>query len=358
MTPPDRDPPPAPAARRCAEPGSGAGPGRRAVLAGAAAGLLLAALPAGGTARAQVAGRKLVATTAQVGDLLRAVVGDGGGESAAGEAATVESLLGEGIDPHTYKLTRSDTVRLLAADAIFYNGLLLEGKMADALQRLAAGGRPVTAVGEALPRERLLQPAGFEGSFDPHIWMDVSLWRAALAVVRDRLSQLYPQDAARFHDNAAAFDAVLGRLDGYARTVLGSVPEPQRVLVTAHDAFSYLGRAYGVEVVGIQGISTESEAGLRRIEELVALLADRKVPAVFVETSVSERNVRALVDGAAARGHTVAIGGSLYSDAMGAPGSYEGTYVGMIDHNVTTIARALGGEAPAGGFQGRLSGRA
>ncbi|ACI99842.1 periplasmic zinc-binding protein TroA [Rhodospirillum centenum SW] len=311
-------------------------------------------MPAGGTARAQVAGRKLVATTAQVGDLLRAVVGEAGADN----GATVESLLGEGIDPHTYKLTRSDTVRLLAADAIFYNGLLLEGKMADALQRLAADGRPVTAVGDALPRERLLQPAGFEGSFDPHIWMDVSLWRAALAVVRDRLSQLYPQDTARFHDNAAAFDAVLDRLDGYARTVLGSVPAPQRVLVTAHDAFSYLGRAYGVEVVGIQGISTESEAGLRRIEELVALLADRKVPAVFVETSVSERNVRALVDGAAARGHTVAIGGSLYSDAMGAPGSYEGTYVGMIDHNVTTIARALGGEAPAGGFQGRLPGRA
>jgi manganese/zinc/iron transport system substrate-binding protein len=308
-------------------------------LGAGAAGVALTAAP---PERVHAAGRPvIVTTTAHVADLVRAVTGDG---------PDVQALLGEGIDPHSYKLTRNDTARLMAADAVFYNGLLLEGKMTDALVRVAGSGKPVHAISEFIPEEKLLSPPEFEGQYDPHVWMDVSLWRTALDGLMTRLSALYPDWAAVFTAQAQAHGSRLDALHSYAGTILSSVPADRRVLVTAHDAFGYLGRAYGVEVVGIQGLSTESEAGLRRVEELVAMLVDRKIPAVFVETSVTDRNIRALVEGAAARGHTVAIGGSLFSDAMGTPGTREGTYVGMMDHNVSTIARALGGTVPSGGF--------
>ncbi|WP_119680058.1 metal ABC transporter solute-binding protein, Zn/Mn family [Indioceanicola profundi] len=314
---------------------------RRRLLALAAATAAGALLPARAWAKPAI-----VATTGQVADMVRIV---------AASRAEVTGLLQEGIDPHTYKLTRSDIGRLMAADAVFYNGLLLEGKMTDALLRIGGSGKPVHAVSEWMPKDRLLAPAEFEGQYDPHVWMDVALWTQAMDGVVEALSKLDPDGVDGFRANEAAYGTQLRRLHDYAGQVLSSVPDAARVLVTAHDAFNYLGRAYGVEVVGIQGLSTESEAGLQRVEEIVSMLVDRKIPAVFVETSVTDRNVRALIEGAASRGHKVVIGGSLFSDAMGAPGTYEGTYVGMIDHNVTTIARALGGDAPAGGFQGRLA---
>ena len=316
----------------------------RNFLAGAFAALTAAAFAA--PAAAQTAPIKAVATTGQVTDIVRNV---------AGSEARVTGLLGEGVDPHLYKLTRSDIVQLTQADIVFYNGLLLEGKMTDALIRIANSGKPVVAVTEKLGEEFLLEPEGFEGQFDPHVWMDVTAWMRATEVVRDRLAEFRPASAEAFRANAARYLEQLKRLDDYARNTLAAVPEQSRVLITAHDAFNYFGRAYGFEVIGIQGISTESEAGLRRIEELVKLLVDRKIAAVFVETTVSDRNVRALIEGAAARGHTVRIGGELYSDAMGPPNSYEGTYIGMFDHNVTTIARALGGKADRGGLEGKLT---
>ena len=307
---------------------------------------LAAALLLPGAARADDKRPLIVATTGMVADLVRAVAGD---------RAEVEALMGEGVDPHLFKPARSDTVRLLRADAVFISGLHLEGKMTGAFDRLRESGKPVVALGDAVPKDRLLSPPEFEGAHDPHIWMDVGIWAQTLPAIRDGLTRLDPAGAETYARNADTYGAALARLDTYARRILSSIPEKARVLVTAHDAFNYLGRAYGIEVRGIQGISTESEAGLRIIEELAALLADRGVPAVFPETSVSDRNVRALVEGAAARGRQVTLGGALFSDAMGAPGSYEGTYIGMIDHNVTTIARALGGDAPAGGFQGKLA---
>jgi manganese/zinc/iron transport system substrate-binding protein len=309
-----------------------------------AAGLLAASAGLAARAAGVDTPHRLVTTTAHVADLVRAVVGD---------SMSVESLLGEGSDPHSYSLTRTDTAKLLGADAVFCSGLLLEGKMTEALDRLQAAGRPVVAIGDLVPPDRLLRE--INGAVDPHIWMDVALWASALPGVVAAVSRLAPTAADTFAAAATAKAAALARLDDYARQVLAGVPAATRILVTAHDAFSYLGRAYAVEVVGIQGISTESEAGLRRIEELVSLLVERRVPAVFVETSVSDRNVRALIEGAAARGHAVVIGGRLFSDALGAPDSYEGSYSGMIDHNVTTIARALGGQPPSGGFQGRLT---
>lgn len=291
-------------------------------------------------------GYTIVATVGMVGDIARQVAGD---------RATVGTLMGSGVDPHLYKPTRSDVQQLLAADVILYNGLLLEGKMTDSLIRAANAGKRVHAVTELLDEQYLLEPEEFAGHHDPHVWMDPRAWAMAVDVVRDRLSEFDPGGAPGYAERASEVRQQIEELDRYAGRILATVPEAQRVLVTAHDAFNYFGRRYGYEVVGIQGLSTESEAGVRDIERLVDLLVTRKVGAVFVESTVSERNIRALVDGASARGHTVVIGGRLFSDAMGDAGTYEGTYLGMIDHNVTVIARALGGEAPERGMQGRLT---
>lgn len=192
--------------------------------------------------------------------------------------------------------------------------------------------------------------------YDPHVWMDVRGWIQATKVVANALAEYDPKNADYYQKNAKAYIAKLQKLDDYARQAIGSIPEQQRYLVTAHDAFNYMGRAYDIEVRGIQGLSTESEAGVRDIEQLINFLVENQIPAVFVETSVSDKNIRALIEGAAARGHSLVIGGELFSDAMGTPGSYEGTYIGMIDHNATTIARALGGEAPEKGLNGKLTG--
>jgi manganese/zinc/iron transport system substrate-binding protein len=274
----------------------------------------------------------------------------------AGDRAEIAALLGSGVDPHLYKLTRSDIAQLMRADVVFYSGLLLEGKMTDALVRVAASGKPVFAVTEAIDERYLLEPEGFLGHHDPHVWMDPDAWSQAAAVVADKLAdRIDPAGADAYRDNLAAYQSQLADLDAYIHRIIETIPGDRRVLITAHDAFNYFGRRYGLEVLGIQGISTESEAGVREIERLVDLLVEKKIPAVFVETTVPQRSVKALIAGARARGHEVIIGGSLFSDAMGAPGTYEGTYVGMIDHNATTIARALGGVAPERGMQGRLS---
>jgi len=213
----------------------------------------------------------------------------------------------------------------------------------------------VVAVAESLPQERLLAHEDYEGRFDPHVWMDPALWADVTVTIRDALIDAHPEGAATFTTNTDTYLAELDTLGAYAQEVLGTVPDPARVLLSAHDAFGYFGAAYGFEVVGIQGLSTASEAGLSRIADMVDMLVARQIGAVFVETSVSDRNIRALIEGAAAQGHTVTIGGELFSDAMGEPGSYEGTYIGMIDHNVTTIARALGGSAPDRGLNGMLT---
>lgn len=289
---------------------------------------------------------RVVATVGMITDAARAVAGD---------RAAVTGLLGPGVDPHLYSPTRSDAEALLDADVVFYNGLLLEGKMTGALARAAAAGRHVHAVTEQIDPEYLLAPEDFEGHHDPHVWMDPAAWKRAVEVIRDRLIDADPQGERAYRENADAYLARLDQLDAYAQRVLATVPEDQRVLVTAHDAFNYFGRRFGYEVLGVQGLSTESEPGVRGIENLVDVLVTRGVPAVFIESTVSDRNISALIAGARDRGHTVELGGELFSDAMGAPGTYEGTYLGMIDHNVTTIARALGGQAPPRGWQGKLS---
>lgn len=293
----------------------------------------------------------IVATTSMIADIARTVAGD---------LAQVHALMGEGVDPHLYKPTRADMQRLKQADIVFYNGLHLEGKMEEALERLAET-KPVvavTAVLEAQLTDKLL-PADDGHTYDPHVWMDPTVWAHAVDTVRTALiAELAPNDTDTARElvlRAGEYNRQLKRIDWYAEQVLVTVPEGQRTIVTAHDAFSYFARRYDLEVIGIQGISTDSEAGLADIERIVDTLVEQRIPAVFVETSVSDRNVKALIDGAAARGHTVRLGGSLFSDAMGPAGTYEATLVGMLDHNITTITNALGGEAPDRGIDGQLT---
>ncbi|MCA9310806.1 MAG: zinc ABC transporter substrate-binding protein [Phycisphaerales bacterium] len=293
----------------------------------------------GGPGRVQV-----VATTAMIGDVVREV---------GGERVEVKVLIGAGVDPHLYKMTRSDNQVMAAADLIFYNGLMLEGKMTDALVRTATT-KPVVAVASGIEESYLLEPAAMAGHYDPHVWMDPRAWAETIDVIATALTAQDPEGQASFAANGAAYREKLVQLDGYARSILSTVPESGRVLVTAHDAFNYFSRAYGFEVRGIQGISTESEAGVRDIEAIVDVIVKRDVKAVFVESTVAERNIRALIAGAREQGQEVVIGGELFSDAMGPSGTYEGTYIGMIDHNATIIARALGGEAPEGGWNGML----
>lgn len=324
------------------------------VLAGVAAFALAACGPAGqpeaavAETTAADAGSTLtiVATTGMVADSVSRVAGD---------RAEVIGLMDAGVDPHLYKPTRSDVDRLLGADVVFYNGLLLEGKMTDTLIRAANSGKPVIAVTEQIDDSALLEPEDFEGLADPHVWMDPSAWVTAVDVIRDKLIEIDPAGESAYTANAEAYADEVRALDAYAERVLGSVSEQQRILITAHDAFNYMGHRYGYEVLGVQGLSTESEAGVSDIERLVDLIVERQIGAVFAETTISDRNVTALIDGAAARGHEVIIGGSLFSDAMGDAGTYEGTYIGMIDHNVTAIARALGGETPERGMNGQLA---
>jgi manganese/zinc/iron transport system substrate-binding protein len=287
----------------------------------------------------------VVATTGMIAGLGRRI----GGSRISGEG-----LMGPGLDPHSYRQTRSDVASLARADLVLWHGLYLEAQMEDLLHDLGRK-RDVVAVAEALPKDLLHAKGDGSTHFDPHVWMSPRLWSGVIAPVTDALSALDPDGAPEFAANAADARAEFEALAVYADKALASIPEHARLLVTAHDAFSYFGRAFGLEVAGIQGMSTESEAGLARIETLVKLLVDRDVGAVFVESSVPERNVRALIEGAQAQGRKVIVGGELFSDAMGPEGTYEGTYPGMIDHNITVIARALGGDAPELGLRGLLS---
>ncbi|MCH2138680.1 MAG: zinc ABC transporter substrate-binding protein [Phycisphaerales bacterium] len=292
--------------------------------------LLATAVPA-------MAGLKIVATTGMVGDVAAQI---------GGEHATVTTLCGEGVDPHLYTPRASDVRRIMAADLVLYNGLMLEGRMDEVFKRAAEQGKLVRPVAEVLKKEILLADPEHEGHPDPHVWMDVRAWMQVADGITKSMCEADPANCAAYQANAKVYKRKLDVLDNFVRNSLRSVPRNRRVLVTAHDAFSYFGRAYNIEVIGVQGISTESEAGLADVNGLVDILVEQKIPAVFVESSVSDKYVRALIEGAAARGHTVTVGGELFSDAMGKPGTREGTYMGMMAHNGETITKALGGIVP------------
>lgn len=287
----------------------------------------------------------IVTTVGMVTDIVRQVVGDN---------ADVIGLIGEGTDPHTHALTRNDVKQLNSADIVFYVGLQLEGKMDGQLKRLAERGRSMFAVTDGIDKGELRQDSQFGSHPDPHVWMDVSIWNRCVQFVAATMAAQDPQNADQYHANAQTLHTQLESLHDYVTDVIASVPQSQRVLVTAHDAFGYFSRAYNIEVRSIQGISTDSQAGINDINRLVDFVVQRKIAAIFVESSVPRRHVEAVIDGAKDKNWQVRIGGELYSDAMGQPDQYQGTYIGMIDHNATTIARALGGKAPQTGHVGRL----
>jgi len=268
-------------------------------------------------------------------------------ERIGGDRVQVRGLMGPGVDPHLYRAGAGDLRLLTSADLVLYNGLFLEAALGEVLEEM--GGRvPTRAVTRDIPRDRLLAPPEFEGAFDPHVWSDVGLWRVAAATIRDALVEVDPAGEVTYRARHAELDAELEALDAWVRDEVRRVPEELRTLVTAHDAFHYFGRAYGFEVRGLQGLSTVTEAGAADVQQLATFLLERGIPALFVESSIPPRTVESVRRAVLARGGTVEIGGTLYSDAMGSAGTPEGTYPGMIRHNVRTIVEAL---APGEGAQ-------
>jgi manganese/zinc/iron transport system substrate-binding protein len=264
-----------------------------------------------------------------------------------GDRAVVTALMGPGIDPHLYQASEGDVSRLRNADITFYNGLHLEAQMAKVFEHMNESDLELVAVAVAgdVDPALLLTPPEFSGAYDPHVWFDVSLWMHVVEKICDTYMQVDPDHAAIYEANAAAYLTELAALHDYVLEQAARVPASQRVLVTAHDAFNYFGRAYGFEVRGLQGISTASEASTADVQELAEFIAERRIPAIFVETSVPQRNVEAVQAAVSAQGFDAAIGGQLFSDAMGNPGTPEGDYVGMVRHNIDTIVAALLQEA-------------
>ena len=307
---------------------------RRAVaLAAAGAGFL-----AFGPARAVSRQNDPIRVTTTVGMIADAV------RNIGGDRVDVTALMGPGIDPHLYSPGASDIDALGDADIIFYGGLELEGRMTDILDQMPQLGIPTIGVGDQTPEDKLLTPPEFEGKPDPHIWFSVPLWKIAVDIMRNGLIEHFPDDAGTFEANAAAYQEELDALDAYVREQTETVPEDIRVLITAHDAFGYFGEEYGYEVYGIQGLSTATEAGAGDIQDLAGMIVERHIPAIFVESTVPPATIEALQEACRAQEWDVAIGGQLYSDAMGENGTPEGTYLGMFEHNIDTITGALTGE--------------
>ena len=275
---------------------------------------------------------KVTATTSMVTDLVKSVGRD---------RVEVQGLMGAGVDPHLYKASASDITKLQRAEVIFYNGLLLEGKLQDVFAKMARTKRHVYAVTESIPEKTLLEPESFGGHYDPHVWFDVTLWSKCVESVVKGLSEFDPKSKDYFEKRGKETQAAMSELHQWALKRAAELPKEKRILITSHDAFNYFGRAYGFKVVGLQGISTVEEASLASMTKLVDFVKQQKVKALFVESSVSPVAIKRISDDAG-----VKVGGELFSDAMGTPGQIEsgydlGTYQGMIKHNLNTIVEAL-----------------
>jgi manganese/zinc/iron transport system substrate-binding protein len=316
----------------------GTGPGRwRRSLAVALVGGLIAVLAVGcgggGAGEAGASEDKIQATTTttMITDLVRQIGGD---------RVEVTGLMGPGVDPHLYRASQGDVSALQEADAVFYNGLFLEGQMEDILEKTGEQKPTVQVTGD-IPEEELLGSPQYEDQFDPHVWFDATLWKTTVDPVVEQLSELDPDGASEFEQRGEEYKQQVEELHSFVEEEISSIPEEQRVLVTAHDAFNYFGRQYGMEVRGLQGISTEAEAGSRDVQELADFLAENEIKAIFVESSVPPETVEAVQDAAQDKGWELEIGGELYSDAGGDEGTEAETYTGMFRENVETITGAL-----------------
>ncbi|AIY15415.1 metal ABC transporter solute-binding protein, Zn/Mn family [Cellulophaga baltica] len=274
----------------------------------------------------------VVTTTSMITDLVKNIGGD---------YINLQGLMGSGVDPHLYKASEGDVSKLSEADIIFYNGLHLEGKLVEVFEKMAHQNKKTIALSDALDERTLIGSEFFTSNYDPHIWFNVDYWKEATKFVVLQLSEALPEHQAIFKTNGEAYLNKLETLKTKLNKIIQTLPEDKRVLVTAHDAFNYFGKSFGFKVVGLQGLSTATEAGVQDVQKLSDFIIERKVKAIFIESSVPKRTIEAVKAAVNAKKHEVEIGGSLYSDALGNPGTAEGTYIGMFEYNVNTIVNAL-----------------
>lgn len=275
---------------------------------------------------------QVVTTTTMISDMVKTV---------GGNAIEVKGLMGSGVDPHLYKASEGDVSKLSNADIIFYNGLHLEGKLEDVFEKMRHLGKQTVAIGESIDKSDLIASENFASNYDPHIWFNIKYWEKCTEIVTKSLVKLNPENTAVFNKNAAAYISKLKQLYAEVTEEVKALPKEKRILITAHDAFNYFGQAYNFEVIGLQGLSTATEAGVKDVQNIANLIIKYKVKAIFIETSVPKRTIEALQASVKAKGHEVKIGGELFSDALGNPNTAEGTYIGMYKHNVSIIVNAL-----------------
>ncbi|WP_298237080.1 zinc ABC transporter substrate-binding protein [uncultured Algibacter sp.] len=272
----------------------------------------------------------VVTTTSMITDLVKNI---------GGEHINLQGLMGSGVDPHLYKASEGDVSKLANADIIFYNGLHLEGKLVEVFEKMK--NIKTIAISDALDKNTLIGSEYFASNYDPHIWFNVTYWKQATKFITDKLSEAIPEKKAIFQTNSASYLKQLDALQQELETTIKSLPKEKRILVTAHDAFNYFGKAFNFKVVGLQGLSTATEAGVQDVQKLSSFIIENDVKSIFIESSVPKRTIEALQAAVNSKGHNVTIGGSLYSDALGNAGTIEGTYIGMFKYNVNTIVNAL-----------------
>lgn len=274
----------------------------------------------------------VVTTTSMITDLVKNIGGD---------AINLEGLMGSGVDPHLYKASEGDVSKLVDADIIFYNGLHLEGKLVEVFEQMSSATKRPIALADALDKKGLIGSDYFASNYDPHVWFDISYFKQFAQKVTQVLAEQDPDNASIYKQNEVAYLKELDKLQNDVVGVVEALPAEKRILVTAHDAFNYFGEAYQFKVVGLQGLSTATEAGVQDVQKLASFIIENKIKAIFVESSVPRRTIEALQEAVKSKGHNVTIGGTLFSDALGNEGTAEGTYLGMFRYNVKTIVSAL-----------------
>jgi len=274
----------------------------------------------------------VVTTTTMITDLVKNIGGDN---------INIEGLMGSGVDPHLYKASEGDVTKLVNADVIFYNGLHLEGKLVEVFEKMGSQTKTPIALGEVLDKNTLIGSDYFASNYDPHVWFDINYFKQFAQKVTQVLSEKNPENAKNYKANETSYINKLDALQLKLKRIIETLPKEKRILVTAHDAFNYFGKAYDFEVIGLQGLSTATEAGVQDVQKLSAFIIEKKIKAIFVESSVPKRTIEALQAAVKSKGHDVIIGGTLYSDALGTTGTTEGTYIGMFEYNVNTIVNAL-----------------
>ncbi len=274
----------------------------------------------------------VVTTTSMITDLVKNI---------GGQAINVKGLMGSGVDPHLYKASEGDVSKLINADVIFYNGLHLEGKLVEVFEKMGHQNVKTIAIGESLDKKTLIGSDYFASNYDPHIWFSVDNWKIVTSFVIKSLKEIDPKNAENFEKNGKEYLSKLDTLESKLENIITTLPKEKRILVTAHDAFSYFGKAYNFDVVGLQGLSTATEAGVQDVQKLANFIIEKEVKAIFVESSVPKRTIEALQAAVKSKDHEVTIGGTLFSDALGNPETNEGTYIGMFEYNVNTIINAL-----------------